>query len=486
MPRSRSHGAPVPRLAVSWLVAAALVWAGPCFIAACGGGGGGTLDTVTGDEDADGGSALEDTSAPTGGSDALVGEVGGGTDPTDGGPTDEVADPAVELDPSWSRCDFAPSFYCTLVRSDGDLVAVSVDYVDEVLEAYESAGIAATACGDDDCDEAMAHCLHDQCKVGDNCLDMDADACAFSPSCRPVLALEAATLCLTDDYEPAYDDGVTKVVGCVPVADDYGGAPLCVAEDATGEVAAVFEQYTPLGWTITDEAACCAPLNTWCQTLDEASCAQEPLKCQPVMAAPGKGVCAEDPERVEGFAVTWIGCFGNAVAASWSAPVCSQDIISGALSASPPGMTPPSHQVVDDNLCCSGWDGCVLGDAVAPASVCVRGFEDGDSWVFSDFSYLNIVVSAGDCTATSCPEVIEAPCTKGVSGEDITLDATLCVVPGGPDACPAGSCKAPLLGECGTHDVYDADWTVSVGSLTVALTVPSTVPAGSTCAEPTD
>ena len=105
---------------------------------------------------------------------------------------------------------------------------------------------------------------------------------------------------------------------------------------------------------------------------------------------------------------------------------------------------------------------------------------------FSDFSYLNIVVSAGDCTATSCPEVIEAPCTKGVSGEDITLDATLCVVPGGPDACPAGSCKAPLLGECGTHDVYDADWTVSVGSLTVALTVPSTVPAGSTCAEPTD
>lgn len=121
------------------------------------------------------------------------------------------------------------------------------------------------------------------------------------------------------------------------------------------------------------------------------------------------------------------------------------------------------------------------GQTAEPAKVCVRGKPLGGKEQLAVGDEIEVVVYPKGCFSSSCTKAAESSCSLSTTGGDVSVTATFCLL----DTSNGGGCTADCGGG-GFAGCKNGTWTagshaVSLGGLSVTVTVPGDVPAGGAC-----
>jgi hypothetical protein len=255
----------------------------------------------------------------------------------------------------------------------------------------------------------------------------------------PALVLVAALACIPPPPDP--------------VDDDDGGRALDGGDDGDG---GVFEPSS-------------------CDFLDEAACAAT-AGCTPARAQPGAEQCI-------GLEVDSI--FGGCIVAGLScddAITCAIRFADGATMCFFDGCLPAGF---DRTSPCDVPAACPTDTEDAPIGrLCVRGDTSGATGeeVVADRP-LRIEVMPGGCRSSSCTESRAAVCVATRTGDAIDVDARFCLdsTPADPTQGCTDDCGGGGQAACFVDELPAGSYTITIGTLSVALDVPSTLPFGGAC-----
>lgn len=296
----------------------------------------------------------------------------------------------------------------------------------------------------------------------EDCASLDDNACAANTACHLYLGLLVEAYCNRGRaMAPA---------GCGPFPGACDQVETC-GQSPTGERLVFSDSCLPPGWTPCNTPACGVP----CVGLDEAACMAAD-GCLALSGAPVDDWCAGD---LSTWMSIYAGCGGGPnVGACGDAETCGMSP-TGAMLAFPSTCLPHGWAPCPVDPCAGGQ--CTEGDAAPPGKLCVRGTPTSEGEVLTGGEPLKVQVHPKGCFSSSCTTIHEASCTATGAGS-INVDALFCLSPTDDTVCTP-DCSGGGFADCATAaSLPDGVYTVTMGDLSVTVTVPDTLPFGGLCA----
>ena len=304
------------------------------------------------------------------------------------------------------------------------------------------------------------------CCAKEPCVDLPPELCEQANGCVVILGAPAAEICAGD-----YTNWMSEAVGCMPVGDGCFEAETC-GQAPNGALLVFPTSCLPKGWT-PSEACCPGPT---CATTPVDAC-DAADGCATILGAPAAEVCGGDYSNWMSIPA---GCMASMTGCD-DAETCAQGP-DGPPLVFPSSCIPAGWAAVDSAACCATEETCSEGTATPVATLCVRGTIEGGAETLSADAPVAIQVSPKGCFSSSCTIQYVTSCAVVAGEEPMSLAATgtFCLAPTSDDVCTP-DCSGGGFAKCDSPALAAGDYTVSLEGLTVAFTVPSTLPLGGEC-----
>ena len=231
------------------------------------------------------------------------------------------------------------------------------------------------------------------------------------------------------------------------------------------------------GVGVCEAGKCAAKLDPgWgkpCASLSETDCVLS-QQCVPVFGYDKGQVC----DNAAALTKTFEGCMAHGVSCD-DALTCASK--AGKLVVFPLTCLPAGWKAEPFETCCKPKPlVCDAGAAAELSKFCLRRAGGGTN--LEPGMPIEIVVYPKGCLSSSCTKVHHKSCDVTVAAADVSVTGLVCVeATGGGGPCTA-DCNGGGFATCKLSGLAAGDYVVSLGSVTLKVTLPMTLPVGGLCA----